>query len=144
MAATTPDQLTRHDVYHLANGPATYATGRVALAGDAAHAMLPTSGQGVSSAAEDAVCVGRLIATPVLGGADLATTLAAYDQTRRPRCRRLARQAATIARFGAHLPGGARQRLRNDLLRLTPGSVAVKAGRAILAWTAPPTLTTTP
>jgi 2-polyprenyl-6-methoxyphenol hydroxylase-like FAD-dependent oxidoreductase len=107
------------------------------MTGDAAHAMLPTSGQGVSSALEDAVCVGRLIATPARGGVDLTTALAAYDESRRPRCQRIARQAITIARLGAHLPGRWRQRLRNQLLRLTPSSVAIKAGRSILSWKPP-------
>jgi 2-polyprenyl-6-methoxyphenol hydroxylase-like FAD-dependent oxidoreductase len=138
LAATTASQLMRHDVYHLPNGPATYATGRVVLAGDAAHAMLPTAGQGVSSAVEDAACIGGLIAGPALTGTDLGATLRAYDQARRPRCQHLVRQAIAIARFGAHLPGGWRQQLRNELLRITPGRAAIKAGRSVLTWTPPP------
>jgi 2-polyprenyl-6-methoxyphenol hydroxylase-like FAD-dependent oxidoreductase len=108
------------------------------MVGDAAHAMLPTSGQGVSTAIEDAVCIGRLIATPARHGTDLATALATYDHTRRSRCQRIARQAATIGRLGAHLPGGWRQHLRNELLRLTPSRAAIRMGRSILAWTPPP------
>jgi 2-polyprenyl-6-methoxyphenol hydroxylase-like FAD-dependent oxidoreductase len=138
LAATTPGDLLRHDVYHLGERPASYVQGRVALAGDAAHAMLPTSGQGVSSALEDALCIGRLVAEPVLDGGDLAAALSTYDRARRPRCQRLARQALTIARFGAHLPDGGRQHLRNGLLRIIPGTVAVSAGRSILDWTPPP------
>jgi 2-polyprenyl-6-methoxyphenol hydroxylase-like FAD-dependent oxidoreductase len=138
VAATTPVELMRHDVFHLADGVPTYVRGRVLLAGDAAHAMLPTSGQGVSSAVEDAVCVGRLVGSPYARGADLATALFSYDQTRRTRCLRLARQANAIARLGAHLPGGWRQGLRNRLLRITPGRIAINAGRSILHWTPPP------
>ncbi|MHB1432787.1 MAG: FAD-dependent oxidoreductase [Streptosporangiaceae bacterium] len=138
LAATTPDQLIRHDVYHLSDGVPGYVRGRVVLAGDAAHAMLPTSGQGVSTAVEDAVTIGRLIAAPVGGGADLGAALAAYDASRRPRCRRIARQAVTIARFGAHLPGGWRQTLRNDLLRVTPARVMIASGRSVVGWTPPP------
>ncbi len=138
LAATTPDQLIRHDVYHLPDGVRRYVRGRVVLAGDAAHAMLPTSGQGVSTAVEDAVTIGRLIAAPVLRGASLGPALAAYDAARRPRCRRIARQAAIIARFGAHLPGGWRQTLRNDLLRVTPARVMITSGRSVVGWAPPP------
>ncbi len=138
LAATTPDQLIRHDVYHLPDGAPRYVRGRVVLAGDAAHAMLPTSGQGVSTAVEDAVTIGRLIAAPVLRGASLGPALAAYDPARRPRCQRIARQAVTIARFGAHLPGGWRQTLRNDLLRVTPARVMITSGRSVVGWTPPP------
>ena len=36
--------LSRHDVFHLPDGVPGYAHGRVVLAGDAAHATLPTCG----------------------------------------------------------------------------------------------------
>lgn len=38
----------------------TWHSGRVVLVGDAAHAMLPTQGQGASQAIEDAECLGTL------------------------------------------------------------------------------------
>ena len=137
VAATTEDRLMRHDVHHLPDALATYTRGRVVMVGDAAHAMLPTSGQGASSALEDGVCVGRLIGAPVAGGGDLATALATFDQARRPRCRQLARLSAVTARFGADLGGGWRQPVRNALLRFTPGAVLGRAGGSIVGWTAP-------
>jgi len=59
VAATTADQLMRHDVYFLPGGLHTYIRGRVVMVGDAAHAALPTVGGGASAALEDGVCVGR-------------------------------------------------------------------------------------
>ena len=59
VAATPAERLMRHDVYHLPGGLPAYANGRVVFVGDAAHAMLPTAGQGAATALEDGVCVGR-------------------------------------------------------------------------------------
>ncbi|MBE1532127.1 FAD-dependent monooxygenase [Actinomadura algeriensis] len=137
VAATAEDRLMRHDVHYLPDALSTYARGRVVMVGDAAHAMLPTSGQGASSALEDGICVGRLIGAPVAGGAHLADALAAFDRARRPRCRQLARISAVTARFGADLGDGWRQPVRNALLRLTPGAVLGRAGGSIVGWTAP-------
>jgi 2-polyprenyl-6-methoxyphenol hydroxylase-like FAD-dependent oxidoreductase len=87
-------------------GRPAYARGRVVFAGDAAHAALPTAGQGAATALEDGVCVGRMIAAPTRAGGDLAAVLTAFDHARRPRCRQMARTAAMIARYGADLGGG--------------------------------------
>jgi 2-polyprenyl-6-methoxyphenol hydroxylase-like FAD-dependent oxidoreductase len=137
VAATPADRLMRHDVYHLPRGLPSYARGRVVFAGDAAHAALPTAGQGAATALEDGVCIGRMIGAPARAGADLAAALTAYDQARRPRCRQIARTAAITARFGADLGGGWRQAARNTLLRLAPAGPLVKAGASIVNWTAP-------
>lgn len=137
IAATTADQLMRHDVYQLPDGCPSYTCGRVAIIGDAAHAMLPTIGQGAATALEDAVCVGRVIGAPVTAGGDLAAALASFDQARRPRCRRLARQAAWQARLGFELGPGWRQSVRNALLRLIPVGPAFRAGARFADW-APP------
>jgi 2-polyprenyl-6-methoxyphenol hydroxylase-like FAD-dependent oxidoreductase len=137
VAATAPDQLIRNDVYHLPGGLPSYVRGRVVMIGDAAHATLPTAGGGASTALEDGVCVGRLIAAPVCAGAGLATALAAFDQARRPRCRKIARLSVMVAAFGADLGGGWRQPVRNGLLRLTPPRLAARGGLPIVTWTAP-------
>ena len=137
VSATPADRLMRHDVYHLGPGVPTYAYGRVVLIGDAAHAALPTAGQGAATALEDGVCVGRMIAAPVRAGGDLAAALAAFDQARRPRCRQLARTAAMIARFGADLGGGWRQTARNAFLRVAPVRPMLRAGAPIVRWEAP-------
>ncbi|MBE3001671.1 FAD-dependent monooxygenase [Nocardiopsis sp. HNM0947] len=117
---TTPDRLMRHDVHHLRGGLPTYVRGRVVMTGDAAHAALPTMGQGASTALEDAVALGTLIADPVAAGADQAEALRRFDAERRPVCRSIARQAEFVAKVGADLGGGARQTVRNALLRMVP------------------------
>jgi 2-polyprenyl-6-methoxyphenol hydroxylase-like FAD-dependent oxidoreductase len=137
LAATPADRLIRNDVYHLPRGPASYTAGRVVLIGDAAHACLPTVGQGAAMALEDAVCVGRLIAAPVQAGAPLGPALAAFDLTRRPRGQRTVRSAIAVARIGADLGPGWRQAIRNTALRLAPAGLMVRAGSSVTRWTPP-------
>jgi 2-polyprenyl-6-methoxyphenol hydroxylase-like FAD-dependent oxidoreductase len=137
VAATTAGQLMRHDVYYLPGGLRTYVRGRVVMVGDAAHAALPTVGGGASTALEDGVSVGRLIAAPVSAGTDLDTALAAFDQARRPRCNKIARLAVMTARFGCDLGGGWRQPVRNAMLRLAPPKLLVRAGMQVVNWSAP-------
>jgi 2-polyprenyl-6-methoxyphenol hydroxylase-like FAD-dependent oxidoreductase len=137
VAATTGDRLMRHDVYHLPQGLPSYVCGRVVLVGDAAHAALPTAGQGAATALEDGVCVGRMIAATVRAGGDLAAALTAFDRARRRRCQQIARTAAVTARIGADLGGGRRQAVRNTLLRLAPPAPFLKLGTSIVRWTPP-------
>jgi 2-polyprenyl-6-methoxyphenol hydroxylase-like FAD-dependent oxidoreductase len=137
VAATEADRLMRHDVYYLPGGLRTYVRGRVVMVGDAAHAALPTVGGGASTALEDGVCVGRLIAAPVSDGSDLGAALAAFDQTRRARCRKIGRLAEMVARFGCDLGGGWRQPARNAVLRMAPPRLLVRAGTQVVNWTPP-------
>jgi 2-polyprenyl-6-methoxyphenol hydroxylase-like FAD-dependent oxidoreductase len=137
VAATEADRLMRHDVYYLPGGLPTYVRGRVVMVGDAAHAALPTVGGGASTALEDGVCVGRLIAAPVTDGSDLGAALAAFDRTRRARCRKIGRLAKIVAGFGADLGGGWRQSARNAALRLAPPRLMMRAGTQVVNWTPP-------
>jgi len=140
--ATPAERLMRHDVYFLRQGSPSYVCGRVVLAGDAAHAALPTTGQGAASALEDAVCIGRMIAAPALSGGSLsggslAAGLVEFDRVRRARCERISRTGVRIARFGPDLDGGWRQGVRNALLRAAPAGLLLRAGEPIVNWTAP-------
>ncbi len=137
VAATPASSLMRHDVYHLPKGPSAYRAGRVVLTGDAAHAALPTTGQGAATAFEDAVCVGRMIAAPVSEGRDMAAALTAYDKTRRERCERIVRTGVMISRFGAGVGAGVPQTVRNAVFRLTPAGPLIRFGAPIVRWTPP-------
>ena len=71
---------------------------RVALIGDACHAMLPHHGQGVNQSIEDAVVLADLLA-----GGDADEALAAYPRRRRARTRAVSTSAWETGTL-LHLP----------------------------------------
>ncbi len=135
VAATEPGRLLRHDVIHLPGGAPSYRAGRAVLVGDAAHAVVPTMGQGANLSLEDGACVGTLIGEPIARGESLAEAIATYDGLRRPRGRLIARRSVLTGRFGADLGPGLPQTLRNTALRLIPTGLVVDAGAGVLDWT---------
>ncbi|CAL9597632.1 FAD-dependent monooxygenase [Streptomyces sp. enrichment culture] len=88
LAAARPEDVLRHDVHHLARPLPALHHGRVALVGDAAHAMPPNLGQGGNQAIEDAVVL-----------AHHSGDLTAYTAARLPRTTAIARQAVRAARL---------------------------------------------
>ncbi|WP_369977082.1 salicylate 1-monooxygenase [Xanthomonas bundabergensis] len=86
------DAPTHWALHDLAELPA-YAHGRLALIGDAAHAMLPHQGAGAGQGLEDAYLLAHLLADPALRRGDLPALLQAYDQVRRPRACRVQRSS---------------------------------------------------
>ncbi len=82
--ATDPDTVLRNDIIELAAPLPSFVNGRIALVGDAAHAMTPNLGQGGNLAIEDAVTLARLVADPAGGRPRWpATTPSAADGPRR-------------------------------------------------------------
>lgn len=133
LAAASPDQVVRSDIYQLPP-LRSFVTGRVALLGDAAHAMTPNLGQGGCQALEDAATLTALVTT----APDLDAALRRYDTLRRPRTQRLARLAAMTGEI-VQLRSRPARAVRNALLRLMPSSMVVGRMTATYAWSPPDT-----
>jgi 2-polyprenyl-6-methoxyphenol hydroxylase-like FAD-dependent oxidoreductase len=81
IGSVSPRDVLHDDVYWIAEPLPAYHQGRVAIVGDAAHAMTPHLGQGACQAIEDAVVLASLA-----NGADLA----AFTDARMRRTRMVA------------------------------------------------------
>jgi 2-polyprenyl-6-methoxyphenol hydroxylase-like FAD-dependent oxidoreductase len=133
LAATRPEDVLHHDITELATPLPSYVRGRVALLGDAAHAMTPNLGQGACQALEDAV----VLAAELDGAADVDAALARYDAVRRPRATAVAAAARQAGRMGQRLAHPLAVPLRNTLLRLAPSGTTVRMILRHASWTPP-------
>jgi 2-polyprenyl-6-methoxyphenol hydroxylase-like FAD-dependent oxidoreductase len=107
------------------------AVGRVALLGDAAHAMTPDLGQGACQAFEDAVTLAAVLGDVT----DVPAALARYDALRCPRTTALQRQCRQTHRLlTLRGPAG---RLRDAALRRIPARYATRALAAQMGFTPP-------
>ncbi|GLZ80615.1 monooxygenase [Actinorhabdospora filicis] len=128
LAAADPASLIRHDIHHLPPlASFVDGTGRVALLGDAAHAMTPDLGQGAGQAMEDAVTLAACLRRDGVAG------LWSYDDARRARVQGVAADSLRLCRLFTALPGWA-ARLA---LRSAPKSSMEKRMGALLGWRAP-------
>ncbi|MBN6053793.1 FAD-dependent monooxygenase, partial [Nonomuraea sp. RK-328] len=120
--ATPPEAVYVDPIARLAGPLPSYAAGRVALLGDAAHAMSPDLGQGSSQAFEDAAALTRHLsgAEP----ADVARRLLRYDAERRPRADRMMLAAARQSRLTSRT--GIAAWLRDMALRAVPSRLATR------------------
>ncbi|MFJ2579127.1 FAD-dependent monooxygenase [Kitasatospora aureofaciens] len=123
-----PAKVLRHDVWELADPLPAYHHGRVALLGDAAHAMCPFQGQGACQAIEDAL----ILAAGIGAGSDPAAALPAYTAARLPRTTRIVTGSRRIGALVA-LRSPAAVLLRDAAL--TVGGLL--PDRALLSRTAP-------
>ncbi|MET8468730.1 FAD-dependent monooxygenase [Streptomyces sp. NPDC006422] len=132
--ATRPQDVLHHDVYELRSPLPSFSMGRVALLGDAAHAMTPNLGQGACQALEDAVTLAAALgAEPTVEAA-----LVRYDVERRPRSQAVARAARQAGAMGQQLAHPLGVALRNTAMRLTPSRVSTRMILRHHAWTPPP------
>ncbi|MEU8382928.1 FAD-dependent oxidoreductase [Streptosporangium sp. NPDC048865] len=144
LAAASPEKVLRNDIRHLATPLPAMHRGRVALLGDAAHAMTPNLGQGACQAIEDAVVLAHVVGDGEEftgrgrgnGGDDL---LAGYTAARLERTSRIVARSAAICRV-TRMRGPLTVRLRDTMMalswRLTPSSVN-GAMDEVFGWTPP-------
>jgi 2-polyprenyl-6-methoxyphenol hydroxylase-like FAD-dependent oxidoreductase len=104
-------ELAGDNTYDLPQVP-TWHRGPMVIVGDAAHAPSPTSGQGASMAAEDAVVLAKCLRDLP----DLPRALAAYEQLRRRRVERIVAQGARSS--SSKTPGPVGRVVRDLLLPL--------------------------
>jgi 2-polyprenyl-6-methoxyphenol hydroxylase-like FAD-dependent oxidoreductase len=132
LAATPPDALLAHDMFHMAMPLPSYVSGRVVLLGDSAHAMTPDLGQGACQALEDAVALTAFTAD----SAAIGSALRGYDLARRPRTQNLVRASARVARL-ANTRNALGARLRDLAAWLLPNVAFLRATDDIFGWRPP-------
>ncbi|MFJ4480850.1 FAD-dependent monooxygenase [Streptomyces longwoodensis] len=128
-----PVGILHHDFHELAVPLPRFHAGRVALLGDAAHAMTPNLGQGGCQAVEDAVVLAHLLARDT----DVPAALAAYTQARHRRTVRIGRRSRRVGEL-ARLSHPLAVSLRNLAVRATPRAATVRALDEVLGWQPPP------
>jgi len=125
LEAADPGAVLHDDLYELPP-LAAYTRGKVALVGDAAHAMTPNLGQGAGQALEDAVVLAKTVDGP--------SGLDAYDRLRRPRTQKIALRSHRIG-VAAQWASPAAVTLRNTALWMLPGSSFARSLGPVLDWT---------
>ncbi|MEU7124235.1 FAD-dependent monooxygenase [Streptomyces zaomyceticus] len=146
LSAVDPDQVLRHDVHHLPDPLSAFHRGRVALLGDAAHAMMPSLGQGGNQAIEDAVVLAHhagpapaVHPTRAAPGFLPSRALAAYTGDRLPRTTAIVRKAArtgALTMLAARPAVALRSTLVGAVSRFGPG-LALRGFDGIADWHPP-------
>ncbi|KAI0749249.1 FAD/NAD(P)-binding domain-containing protein [Daedaleopsis nitida] len=107
LLSVMPEEPSRWSI-HVVDPPLeSYAKGRVALLGDAAHAMLPHLGAGAGQGLEDAYVLARLLSHPDTHAGNVEAVLAAYSTIRQPRAQMVWEQTRLMGRvYDFHGPSG--------------------------------------
>jgi 3-(3-hydroxy-phenyl)propionate hydroxylase len=109
----SPQWITRFT--DMSRQAATYRSGRVLLAGDAAHVHAPTGGQGLNTGVQDAVNLGWKLAQ-VVNGTTPESLLDTYHSERHPVGARVLQN--TMAQVALATPGDRHQALRDTMAQL--------------------------
>ncbi len=128
------EQVLAHPVYWNAHPLPRYHAGRVALVGDAAHAMTPNLGQGACQAIEDAVVLASTVSID-----SLERSLAGYSAARVHRTQAISRQSYRLGRL-AHVSGRVPLALRSGALRTLAAvapTAAARGSAGIIDWIPP-------
>jgi salicylate hydroxylase len=124
------ESLSRWALFTVESGPA-WSSGRVALLGDAAHAMLPFMAQGAAMAIEDAAVLAQCLASAK--DEDTAAALRRYADLRAARVAKVQRAAQSNDRI-YHL-GGPIALARNLTMKLLGGERLLARQDWIYRWT---------
>jgi 2-polyprenyl-6-methoxyphenol hydroxylase-like FAD-dependent oxidoreductase len=130
LAATPPERLLHHALVDLQPVAPMAFDGRVALVGDAAHAMTPNLGQGACLALEDAVVLAATLEDGVPAG------LARYDALRRPRAARIVASSWRMGRV-AGARGWLACHVRDLLMWVMPDRLTELSAAAAADWRPP-------
>ncbi|KAH9920248.1 FAD/NAD-P-binding domain-containing protein [Epithele typhae] len=112
-----PETPSKWSVHVLAPPLESYAKGRVALLGDAAHAMLPHWGAGAGQGLEDAYLLVRLLSDPETDVDNVEEVLQEYSRIRQPRAQMVwegSRRSGRIYDL-SHPDGNTYDDVRNNL-----------------------------
>lgn len=134
VAHTEPAAVVRHDIYSHPRPLARFTAGRVALLGDAAHAVTPNLGQGGCLALEDAV----VLAAELADDQPVGAALARYDAARRPRAEIISQLSEQMGRL-AQVEHPVTAALRSALVAAAPTKLSATTLARTVAWQ-PPTL----
>lgn len=104
----------------------TWGAGHVTLLGDAAHVLLPHTGQGAAQALEDAVALGLAVA----GSGSVEHVLRRYETVRSRRTRAFVKLGPRIARITT-TSNVAIKTVRSLALRLTPERLLALSARSV-------------
>jgi 2-polyprenyl-6-methoxyphenol hydroxylase-like FAD-dependent oxidoreductase len=117
IAGTKQDDM-RYDKLFERDPLPRWGVGRITLLGDAAHPLLPHTGQGAAQALEDAVALGLVLS----GSEDVEKALCRYEKVRIPRTRKFVKLGPRIARVTT-TRNILIQSLRTLAIRLVPSAV---------------------
>ncbi|MBT0771844.1 FAD-dependent monooxygenase [Kineosporia sp. J2-2] len=140
LAGLTDDRVLHHPVEDLNPGLPAFHRGRVALIGDAAHAMTPDLGQGGGMALEDAVVLASLVGDGRIGegyrSVPIPAALEEFSAQRQPRTGMVARRSRRMGRLSSVTPYPA-QVMAARALSVVPGRPAARGLTSIVGWRPP-------
>ncbi|HEY0680513.1 MAG TPA: FAD-dependent monooxygenase [Chitinophagaceae bacterium] len=124
IAAAPEDEIIQKNLYDLQLSEKWYS-GRVVLAGDAAHASMPNLGQGACQAIEDAYALAKCLT----GSKDPVTAFRSYESLRRPKAEYVSRYSWKLGQVVN--TEGWKKKLITAIIRLTPSWLTMRQFHSI-------------